>query len=131
VEYEFSEVREESCKKYCIWGMRWFCFLAILSLERSHQEGEDMDQRKVVLYARSRSLNGWRAARLLRRIGCYFDVIDPRSSAPKVLAELSNTAKQKVSAPYVFVDHRPVGGMGTVRALVGSGSFDHLLRDDL
>jgi glutaredoxin len=92
-----------------------------------------MNQRKVVLYARSRSLNGWRAARLLRRICCYFDVIDTRSSAPKVLAELSlsNGAKQKVSAPYVFVDHRPVGGMGTVRALVGSGSFDHLLRDKL
>ena len=41
-----------------------------------------MDQRNVVLYARSHSLNGWRAARLLRRIGCYFDVIDMRSSAP-------------------------------------------------
>jgi glutaredoxin len=90
-----------------------------------------MDQRKVVLYARSHSLNGWRAARLLRRIGCYFDVIDTRSSTPKVPAELSNAAKQKVSAPYVFVDHRPVGGVGVVRGLVGSGSFDHLLRDRL
>jgi glutaredoxin len=89
-----------------------------------------MDQRKVVLYARSRSLNGWRAARLLRRIGCYFDVIDTRG-APKVLVELSKVAYHKVSAPYVFVDHRPVGGMGTVRALVGSGSFDHLLRGEL
>ena len=89
-----------------------------------------MDQRKVVLYARSRSLNGWRAARLLRRIGCYFDVIDTRG-APKVLVELSKVAHHKVSAPYVFVDQRPVGGMGTVRALVGSGSFDHLLRGEL
>ena len=89
-----------------------------------------MDQRKVVLYARSRSLNGWRAARLLRRIGCYFDVIDTRG-APKVLVELSKVAHHKVSGPYVFVDHRPVGGMGTVRALVGSGTFGHLLRDDL
>jgi glutaredoxin len=90
-----------------------------------------MHQRKVVLYARSHSLSGWRAARLLRRIGCYFDVIDTRSSTPKVLAELSNAAKQKVSAPYVFVDHRPVGGVGVVRALVGSGTFAHLLHDDL
>ena len=89
-----------------------------------------MDQRKVVLYARSRSLNGWRAARLLRRIGCYFDVIETRS-APKVLVELSKAARHKVSPPYVYVDHRPVGGMGTVRALVGSGTFGHLLRDDL
>ena len=84
-----------------------------------------------MLYARSRSLNGWRAARLLRRIGCYFDVIDTRTSTPKVLAELSNAAKQKVSAPYVFVDHRPVGGMGVVRGLISSGQFDHLLRDRL
>ena len=89
-----------------------------------------MDQRNVVLYARSHSLNGWRAARLLRRIGCYFDVIDTRG-APKVLVELSKAARHKVSPPYVYVDHRPVGGMGTVRALVGSGTFGHLLRDDL
>jgi glutaredoxin len=89
-----------------------------------------MDQRKVVLYARSHSLNGWRAARLLRRIGCYFEVIDTRRS-PKVLVELSKAARHKVSPPYVYVDHRPVGGMGTVRALVGSGTFGHLLRDDL
>jgi hypothetical protein len=33
-----------------------------------------------------------------------------------------------VVAPYVFVDHRPVGCMGTVRSLVGSGQFEHLLR---
>ena len=89
-----------------------------------------MDQRKVVLYARSHSLNGWRAARLLRRIGCYFEVIDTRRS-PKVLVKLSKAARHKVSPPYVYVDHRPVGGMGTVRALVGSGSFDHLLRGEL
>ena len=90
-----------------------------------------MYQRKVVLYTRSHSLNGWRAARLLRRLGCYFDVIDTRTSTPKVLAELSNAAKPKVSAPYVFVDHRPVGGMGVVRGLISSGQFDHLLRERL
>ena len=89
-----------------------------------------MDQRNVVLYARSHSLNGWRAARLLRRIGCYFEVIGTRRS-PKVLVELSKAARHKVSPPYVYVDPRPVGGMGTVRALVGSGTFGHLLRDDL
>jgi glutaredoxin len=89
-----------------------------------------MDQRNVVLYARSHSLNGWRAARLLRRIGCYFEVIDTRRSSTE-LVEFSKSARHKVSPPYVFVDHRPVGGMGTVRALVGSGTFGHLLRDDL
>ena len=59
-----------------------------------------MDQRNVVLYARSHSLNGWRAARLLRRIGCYFEVIDTRRS-PTVLVELSKAARHKVSPPYV------------------------------
>ena len=47
------------------------------------------------------------------------------------LAELSETAQREVALPYVFVDRRPVGGMGTVRALVGSGQFEHLLRGNL
>jgi hypothetical protein len=31
----------------------------------------------------------------------------------------------------VFVDRRPVGDMGTVRALVGAGQLERLLREDL
>ena len=89
-----------------------------------------MYQREAVIYTRSHSLNGWRAERFLRHIGCRFEVIDTRR-APKLLVELSKAAQHEVSPPYVFVDHRPVGGMGTVRALVGAGQFDHLLRDDL
>ena len=50
---------------------------------------------------------------------------------PGVLAKLSEASHREVVAPYVLVDRRPVGGMGTVRALVGSGQFEHLLRDDL
>ena len=48
-----------------------------------------------------------------------------------MLAKLSEASYREVVAHYVFVDRRPVGGVGTVRALVGSGQFEHLLRDDL
>ena len=49
-----------------------------------------------------------------------------------MLAELSEAARLKVPpSPYVFVDGRPVGDMGTVRALAVTGKFEHLLRDDL
>jgi glutaredoxin-related protein len=49
-----------------------------------------------------------------------------------MLAELSEVTRRKVPpSPYVYVDGRPVGGMGTVRALAVTGQFEHLLRDDL
>jgi glutaredoxin-related protein len=34
-------------------------------------------------------------------------------------------------SPYVYVDGRPAGGMGTVRALAVTGQLERLLRDDL
>ncbi len=89
-----------------------------------------MYQRKMVLYTRNRSLRCWRAKRLLGRAGYRFEVIDATAD-PGVLAGLSEAAHHVVTPPYVFVDRRPVGGMGTVRALVGSGQLEHLLRDDL
>ena len=49
-----------------------------------------------------------------------------------MLAELSEIARRKVPpSPYVYVDRRPVGDMGTVRALAGSGQLERLLRGDL
>ena len=71
----------------------------------------------MVLYTRNRSLQCWRAKRLLDRAGYRFEVVD---------------ATADPGAPaYVFVDRHPVGGMGTVRALVGSGKFEQLLRGNL
>jgi glutaredoxin len=100
----------------------------------SQREGarkeQEMYQREVVLYTRSRSLKGWRAKRFLRHLGCRFEVIDTTGD-PKVLVDLSKAISHKVNRPYIFVDHRPVGGMGTVRALVSAGQFDHLLCDNL
>jgi hypothetical protein len=84
----------------------------------------------MVLYTRNRSLGCWRARRFLGRAGYRFEVVDVTTD-PGLLAGLSRDAHREVAPPYVFVDRRPVGDMGTVRALVGSGQFGHLLRDDL
>jgi glutaredoxin len=89
-----------------------------------------VDQREVVLYTRDRSLRCWHARRLLRRTGYRFEVVDATED-PGEFAELSEAFHCEEGLPYVFVDHRPVGGMGTVRALVGSGHFEHLVRGEL
>jgi glutaredoxin len=87
-------------------------------------------QREMVLYTRGRSLRCWRARRFLSRAGYSFEVVDITED-PGLLTELSRDAESEVAPPYVFVEDRPLGGGGTVRALVGSGQLDHLLRDDL
>ena len=89
-----------------------------------------MYQREMVLYTRNRSLRGWRAKRLLGRAGYRFEVVDVTAN-PGILAGLPAVARVEPAPPYVFVDRRPVGDMGTVRALVGSGQFDLLVRGDL
>jgi hypothetical protein len=89
-----------------------------------------MDQREVVLYTRSHSLNSWRAARFLRHIGYTFEVIDT-SEDPELLLELSKGVQRNVAPPYLFVDHRPVGDLGTVRTLAHSGQLAHLVREAL
>jgi glutaredoxin len=87
-------------------------------------------QRQIVLYTRSRSLRCWRAKRLLGRAGYRYKVVDATDD-PGMLTEISEVVHHQVALPYVFVDHRPLGDLGTVRALVVSGQFEHVLRDDL
>ena len=53
------------------------------------------------------------------------------STQAGALVGLSGDARRGSGPPYVFIDRRPVGGIGTVRALAGSGGLEHLLRDDL
>ena len=84
-----------------------------------------------MLYTRDRSLRCWRARRFLGRIGYRFEVVDSTKGSGGMLAELSEGFNCEMVAPYVFVDHRPVGGLGTVRALVGSGQFERLVRYEL
>jgi glutaredoxin len=88
-------------------------------------------QREMVLYTRGRSLRCWRARRFLSRAGYGFEVVDVGGN-PEMLERLSEAARRKVPpSPYVFVDGRPVGDIGTVRALAGSGRLERLLRDRL
>ncbi len=100
-----------------------------------------MYQREMVLYTRGPSLSCWRARRLLGRAGYGFEVVDVGGD-PGMLERLSGTAhreatlphasgRRKMAPPYVFVDRRPVGDMGTVRALARSGQLELLLRDRL
>ena len=89
-----------------------------------------MDQRDIVLYTRRRSLRCWRTRRLLRRSGYDFAVVDTTGDA-EALTELSKIARHRVIAPYVLVDHRPVGGFGAVKALVCSGNLERLVRGQL
>ena len=90
-----------------------------------------MYQREMVLYTRGPSLSCWRARRFLSRAGYSFEVVDVAGD-PAMLAELSEAARRKVPpSPYVYVDRRPVGDMGTVRALAVSGQLERLLRDAL
>jgi glutaredoxin len=88
-------------------------------------------QREMVLYTRGPSFSCWHARRFLGRAGYRFKEVDVTGD-PGVLAEISEVVHHEVAAlPYVFVDHRPVGDIGTVRALVGSGQFERLLHDRL
>ena len=89
-----------------------------------------MDQREVVLYTRGRSFRCWRAKRLLRRGGYQFEVLDTASD-PEVRAELVEATHREVALPYVFIDHRPVGGFGVIKALSRSGDLAHLLLDEI
>ena len=100
-----------------------------------------MYQREMVLYTRGRSLRCWRARRFLSRAGYGFEVVDVGGN-PEMLERLSEAAHRKMvsphavvprkmAPPYVFVDRRPVGDMGTVKALAHSGRLELLLRDRL
>jgi hypothetical protein len=97
-------------------------------------------QREMVLYTRGPSLRSWLAGRFLQRAGYGFEVVDVGgdpamlerlSAAAHRQAAPSTPADRKMAPPYVFVEGRPVGDMGTVRALAGSGRLELLLRDRL
>jgi glutaredoxin-related protein len=83
-----------------------------------------------VLYTRGRSLRSWRAKRFLSHSGYDFKVVDTTNDG-EVRALLLQNFHHEVVLPYVFVDHRPVGDFGVIKALARSGSLEHLLRDEI
>ena len=88
-----------------------------------------MYQRRVVLYARSRSL---RAKRILARGGYHFEVVEAAEDSPSGLRKwLTHGHTYRQAVPYLFVDDRPVGGLAEIRALGGSGTLEHLVREEL
>ncbi|MDQ5828637.1 MAG: hypothetical protein M3324_01920 [Actinomycetota bacterium] len=89
-----------------------------------------MYKREIVLYSRRRSLRCWRAQRLLRHSGYHFVVVDTTTDG-KELAELSELVHHKVVAPYVVVDHRPLGDYGVIKALLRSGGLERVVRGEL
>lgn len=91
-----------------------------------------MEQREVLLYVRRRSLRCWRARRLLpARRGYSVEVVDMTKGAPRAtLKQLSHGAYRE-TVPYVFVDHRPVGGFGDLKVLDSSGDLERLVRSVL
>jgi glutaredoxin len=88
-----------------------------------------MDQKEILLYVSHPSWRSWRTRRILRRTGYHFKVLDPTADTERGdwLACLGGRA----TTPYVFVDHRPVGGLGDVRALAHSGELDRLVRGEV
>jgi glutaredoxin len=87
-----------------------------------------IEQRDVVLYVRRRSLRCWRARRLLARRGYHFEVVDTTGGASRVTFKQLAYSAYREAVPYVFVDQRPVGDFGDIKALDRSGDLERLVR---
>jgi glutaredoxin len=86
-----------------------------------------VDQKEVLVYVCHRSWRCWLTRRLLQRRGYHFQVIDTTGDA-QLCSWLEHFTGRKTK-PYVFVDHRPVGGFGEIRTLESSGALEYLVRD--
>jgi glutaredoxin-related protein len=88
-----------------------------------------MDQKEILLYVSHPSWRSWRTRRLLRRTGYQFEVLDTTADA-ELRAWLARFGGRTTTL-YVFVDHRPVGGLGEVMTLAHSGELDRLVRGEV
>jgi glutaredoxin len=84
------------------------------------------DLKEVVVYARRPSWRCWFTKCLLRRRGYRFEVIDATNNS-RLCSWLAHFTGRE-TMPYVFVDHRPVGGLSEIRALERSGALEYLVR---
>jgi glutaredoxin 3 len=87
-----------------------------------------MNQKEIQLYVSHRSWRCWRTRRLLARRGYHFDVID--ASGDYQLSSWLTHSTGRKTLPYLFVDDRPVGGLGEIRALESSGVLEQLVRGE-
>ena len=70
------------------------------------------DQKEVLVYVCRRSLRCWLTRRLLERRGYPFEVIDATNDAQLCSWLARFTGRETM--PYVFIDHRPVGGLSEI-----------------
>ena len=95
-----------------------------------HGGGRVVNQMEVVLYVSSkRSLRCWRAKGLLARKGYYVKVIQTTNEElGELLMPFGQDLSHKKTVPYVFIDHRPVGGFSDIRSLERKGILERLIR---
>ena len=84
------------------------------------------DQKEIVVYVCRRSWHCWLTKRLLGGQGYTFEVIDVTNTS-RLCSRLAHLTGRE-TMPYVFIDHRPVGGLSEIRALERSGTLEHLVR---
>jgi glutaredoxin len=97
--------------------------------EKGSCEGAMIDQKEVLVYVCHRSWRCRLTRRLLGRRGYLFEVIDTTGDA-QLCSWLAHFARRKTK-PYVFVDHRPLGGFGEIRGLESSGALERLVRGEV
>jgi glutaredoxin 3 len=88
-----------------------------------------MDQMEITVYARAHCTCAWRVKRLLSRKGYAFEVVDVAGYEMPQSRFVGTTGSK--TAPHVFVDDRPVGGLSEIRALERSGDLDRLVRGEV
>jgi glutaredoxin len=84
------------------------------------------DQKEVVVYICRPSWRCWLTRRLLGRRGYRFEVIDATNNT-RLCSWLEHFTGRE-TMPYVFIDHRPVGGLSEIMALERSNALEHLVR---
>jgi thioredoxin reductase (NADPH) len=88
-----------------------------------------MEQKKIVIYIRSWNPRCWRTKQFFRRKGYAFEVFNVTDDGQH--ARFAHFTDRRAVLPYVFVDHRPVGGLATIKALDCSGDLDRLVRGEI
>jgi len=83
------------------------------------------DQKHVVVFVRRRSWRCWLTSRFLGRMGYRFETIDATNDSRLRSWLAHHTGSEKM--PYVFIDHRPVGGLSEIWALERSGALEYLV----
>jgi glutaredoxin len=84
------------------------------------------DRKEVVVYVRRHSWHCWLTSRFLQHRGYRFEVINATNNSRLCSWLAHYTGREKM--PYVFIDHRLVGGLSEIMALERSGALEHLVR---